>query len=373
MARREPPTRTSDLSQQIEESANEGKKSETSRTTAYTLDDLIPTGSTLLNLALSGYIGGGWKKGTMVNVIGDSSAGKSFVVLTTLAEMHTYSKFDEYELIYDDVENANSFDMEYLFGNSFKDRVIAPNYDDEEEESYSDMIEDFQLNFIRALQEGPCVYCLDSFDALTAEADEKKSMEMLEAREKGKEVKGTYGMAKAKKSSEILRQNVKKLKKTKSLLCIVSQTRDNVDPLSFQKKTRAGGKALKFYASHELWLTNGGAIKSKDRIIGVKCKVKISKNKLTGKIREVSFPIFYDYGIDDIGSCVDFLIKEKHWKKSASGSKITTNELLIDPCTRASVIKQIESKGLEKKLSEIVGAVWHDIEDSLKLNRKSKY
>lgn len=373
MARRKLPIRRSDLASQVEESAHEGREESSAckSETSYTDDDLLPTGSTLLNLALSDTNQGGWRKGTMVNIIGDSSAGKSFVALTTLAEMNTYSKLDDYSLIYDDVENANSFNMEYLFGESFENRIITPGSDDEGEDTPSDMIEDFQLNLIRALDAGPCAYCLDSFDALNAEADEKKSMEMLEAREKGKQIAGTYGMAKAKKSSEILRQIVRRLKKSESLLTIVSQTRDNVDPMSFQKKVRAGGRALKFYATHELWLANGGAIKSKDRIIGVKCKVKISKNKLTGKVREVEFPIYYDYGIDDIGSCVDFLLKEKYW--DGNGKKIISNGLDIEPCSRASLIKQIERKRLEQQVSSMVGKVWHEIEESLRLHRKPKY
>lgn len=358
------------LAEQVEESAYKDKNKANGK---YERTDLLPTGSTLLNLALSDNQAGGWLKGSMVNIIGDSSAGKSFVALTTLVEMSVSTTFDKYSLIYDDVENANSFNMEYLFGKDFANRVQAPEVGDEEEDIPSDMIEDFQLNLINALKTGTCVYCLDSFDALNAEADESKSMEMLESRARGNQVKGSYGMAKAKKSSEILRQIIGRLKNTESFLSVISQTRDNVDPLSFQKKTRAGGKALKFYATHEIWLANGGAIKNKSRQIGIKCKIKISKNKLTGKIREIEFPIFYDYGIDNIGSCVDFLLKEKHWEGGKGNKKITSHGLGLDPCVRSTLIRAIESQELEQKLSDIVGKVWHQIEDDLRLRRKPKY
>ena len=372
MARRIPPIRKSDIVLQIEKSANEGKTNQ-SIIHSYTVNDLLPTGSTLLNLALSDTQSGGWLKGSMANIIGDSSAGKSFVALTTLAEINNDTAFNGYSLIYDDVENANSFNMAYLFGNSFENRLLdSLKYDNNNENSPSDMIEDFQLNLVRALENGSCVYCLDSFDALNAEADEQKSMKMLEAREQGKKSAGTYGMAKAKKSSEILRQIIGRLKYTKSFLSIVSQTRDNINPMSPQKKTRAGGRALKFYATHELWLTNGGAIKSKDRIIGSRCKIKISKNKLTGKIREIEFPIYYDYGIDDVSSCIDFLLKEKHWE-GGGNSKITPNGLNIDPCSRSKLIGQIERQQLERQVSKIVSQVWHAIEDDLRLRRKPKY
>ena len=163
-----------------------------------------------------------------------------------------------------------------------------------------------------------------------------------------------------------------RIKQTSSFLSIVSQTRDNIDPMSPQKKSRSGGKALKFYATHELWLANGGAIKKKERIIGVKCKVKVSKNKLTGKVREVEFPIYYDYGIDNIASCVDFLVKEKHWPGGGS-KRIEPIGLDIESALRAKIINQIEKYDLEDELDAIVGKVWFEIEESLRLNRKPKY
>ncbi len=370
MSRRTRPPAQPSLAEQVEESAYNGKNKEKRK---HERTDLLPTGSTLLNLALSDNKSGGWLKGSMVNIIGDSSAGKSFVALTTLVEMSISTTFDKYSLIYDDVENANSFDMQYLFGNEFAARVQAPEVDDKGENIPSDMIEDFQLNLINALKTGPCVYCLDSFDALNAEADESKSMEMLESRANGNQVKGSYGMAKAKKSSEILRQIIGRLKSTESFLSIISQTRDNVNPLSFQKKTRAGGKALQFFATHEIWLTKGKEIKKKNRQIGINCKVKISKNKLTGKIREIEFPIFYDYGIDNIGSCVDFLVKEAHWDGGKGNKKITPHGLDLDSGIRSTLIHAIESQKLEQKLSDIVGKVWHQIENDLRLHRKPKY
>lgn len=363
-------TRGNDIAEQIQKHGHSDIEEDSTK--AYTSDDLIPTGSTLLNLALSDCIHGGWRKGTMVNIIGDSSAGKSFAALTTFAETHHKGVCEDHAFIYDDVENASSFDMEYLFGSGVADRIIPPCEDEDGDDLPSDMIEDFHLNIINALEEGPCIYCLDSFDALNAEADEKKSVEMLKAREKGKDAAGSYGMAKAKKSSEILRQVVGRIKRTESLLQIISQTRDNIDPMSMQKKTRSGGKALKFYATHELWLANGGAIKKKERIVGVRCKVKISKNKLTGKVREVEFPIYYDYGIDNIGSCVDFLVKEKHWP-GGGAKRIDPIGLDIDAGLRQKIISQIEQQGLEDELAEIVGQVWHSIEDSLRLKRKPKY
>ena len=334
---------------------------------------LIPLGSSLFNLACSDSTEGGFSIGKMVNLIGDSSSGKSFIALSIFGEMGISEEFDDYRFIYDDVEAACEFDIVKLFGQKTLDRLEPPGELDEEGEPiYSDTIEAFETNITDILTEGkPFIYVLDSFDALDAEADQKKAAEEHDARKKGKEVKGSYGMAKPKKIGEILRRICRKLKKTKSLLIIVSQTRDDINPMTFTKKTRSGGRALKFYATHEIWTAVAKKLTKKERMVGMVCKAKISKNKLTGKHREVEFPIYYEYGIDDIGSCIDFLVKEGKWGKS--GTKIKTDNNALGTATREKLIKMIEDKGLEPKLRKSVGKLWHEIEDGIKLNRKKKY
>jgi recombination protein RecA len=319
---------------------------------------LVSTGSTLLNLALSDTTDGGFSLGRIVNVIGDSSSGKTMLALTTLAESARLIKPK-----YNDVEAACSFDLGRLFGMSLAEAL-------ETEDPHSDTIEDFQEDIHKWIkEEAPFIYVLDSLDALTSEEDAKKLGEKLEARAKGQKAKGTYSMAKPKLMSEILRQINKGLDDAGSLLIVVSQTRDNINPMSFVKKYRSGGKALEFYCSHVLWMAIEGKIKKKGQIIGVNTKVKVTKNKLTGKVREVEFPIYYDLGIDDVGSCVDWLIKNGFWKKK--GQKISTKK--FGELTREKLIKTIEDKNLEPRLRKLVGHSWLKVEESLKLNRKRRY
>lgn len=346
-------------------------KSPAKKTKEILSDILIPTGSTMLNLSCSDNPDAGYRAGSMVNLIGDSSSGKTFQALTMLAEICQLERFNNYRLIYDDVEAACEFDISYLFGDKTAERIESPAKDKEGLPLNSDVVEDFHCYIMDAIEgDQPFIYILDSADALGAEQDEKKVDEMRVARRKGQDTAGSYAMAKPKAFSSILRGICAKLKKGENLLLIVSQTRDNIDPMSFSKKTRSGGKALKFYATHEIWMACAKTHKKKERAIGVDSKLKITKNKLTGKKRECEFPIFYDYGIDDIGSCIDFLVKEKVWYKKKLTIQATTLGL---EGTRASLINQIEDKGLEGKLRRIVGKAWREIEDSLKLNRKSKY
>jgi len=197
---------------------------------------------------------------------------------------------------------------------------------------------------------------------------------MRAARKKGTKAKGTYAMSIPKKASSLLRNITRHLKTTKSILIIISQTRDNINPMSFETKTRSGGRALKFYAFHEIWLAVAGKIKKdinkRKRTIGMKVKVKVTKNKETGKSREVEFSIYNKYGVDDIRSCIQYLINEKYWTKT----KQTINaEQLNIRATEQKLIEEIESRGLERKLKRVVGKCWQEIEDQLNPNRKPRY
>ena len=340
--------------------------------------DLIPSGCTLLDLACSDNIQGAFQKGKIVNVIGDSQAGKTILCLSTLAEICLLGGLDDYDLYFDDVEAANSFDIGYLFGSDLVERVMAPNgvyiYREELDKEplvYSDTIQELHYNILEIADTGtPFIYVVDSFDALDSKDDQDKVIEMKNAHRKGKETTGTYGMSKAKYASWMFRSIKAKLAQTGSVLIVVSQTRDNINPISFSKKTRAGGKALRFYSTHEMWLASTGAIKRRGRIIGSKVKIKVTKNKLTGKERIISLPVYYDYGIDDIQANVDFLIEEKHWSKK--GPTVSAPDFDFKGVQR-KLIEKIERENLEVKLKTLVSKVWAGIEEDLKIDRKRKY
>jgi recombination protein RecA len=301
----------------------------------------------------------------MVNLIGDSSSGKTLVALSTLAECAHRAEFDSYDLIYRDVESACEFDIAKLFGQCLVDRLEAT--------AGAEVltIQDFQRDVLRVIQAGrPFIYILDSFDAM----DSEQEREAAAAQAEGKKAKGSMGMEKAKVSGQILRRIVSPLKATDSLLIIISQTRDNIDPMSFQHKTRSGGNALRFYATHELWTAVAGKLKrhvnGEDFQIGVESKVKITKNKLTGKMRTVTLPLYYDLGIDDVGGCVDWLLERYHWVKRKE--TIEARDLALTG-TREKLVREIERLGREDRLRRIVERVWLAQEEALRLDRKRRY
>jgi len=341
------------------------------RTKIDTKYELVSSSSTLMNLACSDTATGAFRTGRLVNIIGDSSSGKTLVCLGVLAEACLNPIFKKYRLVFDDVENAQSFDLGYLFGSELANRAEPPRLDKNGMPQPSETVEDFHHNVLNLIDDGrPFIYIADSFDAMDADQDREKVEEQREAKERGVKAKGSYGMAKPKKASELFRNICSPLHKSEAIVIVISQVRADIDPRTFTTKNRSGGKALKFYATHEIWMAMAGKIKSKDRVIGNRVRIKISKNKLTGREREVEFTIYYDYGVDDIRSCIEFLVKEKVWKKK--GNTVDATGLNIKG-TVATLIKKIETGNLEKKLVQITEKAWHGIEDSLKLNRKKRY
>ena len=325
---------------------------------------LIPSGSTLFNLACSDTINGAFLPGKVVNLIGDKSTGKTFLYLTMLAEICQSSIFDKYELYHDDVEAAVEFDTDYLFGEKLSKRLRSP-----WNGSGSATIQDFHTKIFELINRGkPFIYGLDSFDALTSDEEISKFNQKVG----GKTTKGSYALERTKGLGAMFRQITQGIKKTGSLLVIISQVRENISEMPFTPKyRRTGGRALGHYSSYELWLSfpEKSKIKKNDHIIGINCLAKFTKNRMTGKVRNALFPIYYDYGVDDISSCIDFLIKEGHWKHT--NKTVVTKE--FGTYEKQVLINLIEKDGRENDVRNIVGQVWTKIEEDLKLNRKKKY
>lgn len=338
---------------------------------------LIPTGSTLLNLAMSDHVEGGYQMGRMDLLIGDSDSGKTMLALTGFAEAANQTRFDDYRLILDSVETNSGIDLARMFGKTLADRIEPPRLDEDEEPLHSDTIQDFQDNLFYALDDGrPFLYVLDSWDALTSEEELDKLDVQRKAREKGKDAAGHMGTEKAKAGGQILRTIKARLKRTDSHLLIIFQVRDNIGAMPGQSsKVRSGGRAPKFYSQHETWLTAVGQHKDDKtkRRLGVKSEAKVEKNHLTGKKREAQFSIFYDYGVDDIGSLVDFLAEQGVLKKA--GAYLDPRGLwgLEAKMFRNDLIRAIEDQGLERRLRREAGKAWAELEDSIKLNRKPRF
>lgn len=349
---------------------NRRKKKRKSGNKKITPRMMVPTGSTLLNLALSDLWNGGFMLGKMVNIIGDQGTGKTILSHSVMAEAAHLSRFKHYDLDHNDIEKAVEYDVAYLFGKKLAKRLNRGL------KKASRTIKDFRKHVWKKINSSkPTIHALDSFDALTSDEEIERMNKEARAK-KGAKVKGSFKTEKTRGLSEMLRLMIQGIAETLGLLIIVSQVRENLSSMPFAPRyRRTGGKSLEHNESYELWLAQIGKIRSKKGgpVIGVLCKVNITKNRITGKLRSVTFPIYYDLGIDDVGSCVDWLISEqsnKYWKKK--GKKIVARGLGIT-ATKKTLIKRIEEQDLEDDLRVITGEAWAKVEESLKLDRKRRY
>jgi RecA/RadA recombinase len=360
-----------DVVEQIKRTAKKPVEEVEDSPREFKAEDLVPSGSTLLNCACSDTPWGAFRLGTIATIPGTSQGGKTMLVLTALAEARALERLNHYELYYDDVEEALEIDVNYMFGRDLFENMAAPPL------GTSNTIQQFKANILNlSKNERSFIYVLDSFDALTSdeelEKEMKKALAMAKSEEAAKAIAGSFGMEKAKIAGQILRMIKGELAKTNSLLLILQQLRQNTDrktPFS-PKYVVSGGEAPYFYSTHQCWLTKAENIKDKGQRIGAIANVSVKKNKLTGKYREISFPIYNDYGIDDLASCIDFMVDVGPWIKE--GTKIKATELdLVLP--KSKLIEEIEEKGLERRLRKAVGAAWKKNEEDLKLKRKPKY
>lgn len=340
-------------------------------------DKGLSTGSTLLNLACCGRPSVGFLPGYYYFFVGDSNSGKTFWSLGFLAEACKNAFFKDHRLIFNSPEHgSDGIDVRAMFGKKLAERLEPPNRDSDGNSIHSYTIEDFYDHMDDLFNAGqPFIEVLDSEDCLGSEAALAKFAEQKNARRKGKETTGSYGDGKAKVHSSTLRTFPGKLRKTDSMLIIISQTRDNIGfGAQFEPKTRSGGHALSFYATIEMWSSIRNKIKkpikSTQRQIGINSRVKVKRSRFTGKERSVEVPIYWSSGVDDVGSCIDYLLKEGHWKKGKEG--IDAEEFdFKGPAEK--LIEHIEEGNKERELRLLVSEVWNSIEELCTVPRKQKY
>jgi len=270
------------------------------------------TGCTLLDCVVGGGTGLGFPFGRIVNFVGDKSSGKTFVSNELIAaNFHEHKK--NFKWNYDDSESGYTFNTMSLY-----------NFDimktDTEDTLFSSTVEELDVNVFDFLkkfrtdkQKG--IYVVDSLDGLSnsevQEREAERAAKMKKCAEKGEIFtdKGSYQMKSQKfLSQEFFRTKAEKLHGKNVLLIFVSQIRDKIDAGNFQRKwTRAGGKALDFYAHSVVVLGQVTKIKVGERPIGLVLKAKTDKSKTARPYRECTFSLYFDYGIDNIGSNLDFL------------------------------------------------------------------
>lgn len=339
-------------------------------------EDLLSTGSTVLDCAISDYEFGGIKTGEIIMTVGASTSGKTAFYQSILAEACINPRFDDYEIYVDDSEGGNLFDVKKFWGKRLARRMRPPKKDNRGRPVYSSTIEEMGDTIDDLCREGkPFIFVEDSVDALMTRGEQQDTLRQKRARRLGSKEVGTYGTDKAKKMRTMLRNIRHKIRKCGAIVILVFQESMAFGMgAKFDPKTHAGGLAPKFYSNLQLWFSIRKSLTKKIGNItndqGIIARIKIKKNRLTGKKNTVDLPFYNSYGFDNIGSCIDFLMEVGYWRKKANSIKA---EGLGFVGKRSKLIDYIETCGLEPDLKGIVGEVWRQKEAEASLKRKPRY
>jgi len=321
--------------------------------------DFIPSGCTLLDCVL----GGGWPLGRVSNIVGDKSSGKTLLAIEGCTNFHFL--YPKGNIIYYEAESA--FDTDYAAALGMPvdtiDFVGTENTIEELYELLEDLLED------KTLIKQPTFFVVDSLDGLSDRAEQKRKID-----------EGTYGSNKAKKLSEMFRRLISKLEECNVHLQFISQLRDNIGAMIGAKHKRSGGRALDFYASQVLWLTEIKKHKKTSRkiqrVTGIQVKAACKKNKIGLPFRDCEFPITFGYGVDDLAAHIEFLNKVDALEDIQD--LIGWNGNKLDTAKQTTLIRGIKSKSnqdqhlIRQGVNKEIKKIWKEIEQNF-IPKSSKY
>jgi len=337
--------------EQIRERAN--SEPEPIKTTANEGDfnSVVSTGSTLLDLAISGgrVRGGGVPSGILMEIYGPSGMGKTSI----LAEMCADTQIKGGNVKFLDPEAR--LDQEYMriYGMELiKENYFMPNTVNEVFEHILKWEPD------PPKKGGVNLIATDSLAALSSE---------LELSDKG----DAMGMKIAKDFSQGLRKTCTLIKKNNFIVACSNQIRQNTTG----NEVTSGGKGIPFYAS--LRIRIGPPAKNKylsatktinnvkhEKIYGIQSICTVKKSSVDDPFRTANVFIVFGVGIDDVRANLAYV---KQMTNATSYVAINESFGRMD-----TAIKHIEDNNLEIDLKNQVIDLWEEIEREFKTSRKPK-
>jgi recombination protein RecA len=261
--------------------------------------DWISTGNDIVDLAISNRPYGGLPVGRIIEIMGETAAGKSLLTASILAQCQRKGGL----AIYIDTENAVANEFFEMLGMDLSKMIYAPIETIEDAFAVIETI----IEKVRVSDKDRLVcIAIDSIMGATTKVEQAADYE-----------KDGFATTKAIVLSKAMRKITNMIGRQKICLILTNQLRDKVGVMGFGEKTQtSGGKAVGFHASVRLQLYNLGMIKKSDgTVVGARTKLKLKKNRLGPPSREVEYDIYFDSGIDSAPSWIDELVKHKLVKK----------------------------------------------------------
>ena len=307
--------------------------------------NMVSTGSTLLDLAISGgrIRGGGVPGGIMIELYGPSSSGKTAVLVELGVSVQ--AKKGEVKIL----DPEARLDKEYsrIYGLKLeKDNYERP-----------DLVEEvFDILYTWSPENKKVVNMCgcDSIAALSTE------LEMSDGGDK-------RGQKKAKDLSTGCRKVARKIAKNNKIVVFTNQERD-----SEYGKTTPGGYAVGYFSSlririaRKTRITKEKTIHSKkvEKTIGIMSIATVIKSTVDDEHRTAPLYIIPKIGIDDVRANLQYI---KDHSKNTKYLAVDKEFQQMD-----AAINYIENNDYEGELREMVIDLWEEIEEAFRPKRKKK-
>jgi len=343
---------TPSLSAQMK-SKVKNKKVEEQKAPDGNFDTVISTGSTLLDLAISGgrKKGGGIPGGVFVEIFGPSSAGKTVLLCEIAGDVQRKGG----QVRFDDPEARLNTTFAQLFDLNTDDIEYAT--PDKVTQVFANIREWEPIN--KNVINGTFT---DSLAALSTdiEMDNDDGDKM--------------GMRRAKEFSEGFRKNARIITKKNYIMVCSNQVRENSDAGKYGVKYKStGGFAIGFYASlrlratnpEKIWVEKTVAGKKVKRCIGVETTFEVFKSSIWKPFHSAPVAIIFDYGIDDIRMNLQYV------KDYTKNTTYQVRDIKLSNSMDDS-IKMVEEQTLQRKLKREVIELWEEIESKFVTERQPK-
>lgn len=250
----------------------------------------IPTGALSLDIALGV---GGVPRGRVVEIYGPESSGKTTLTLSIISQAQKRGGAAAF------IDAENAFDPAYAekIGVNLEELLISQPDSAEQALSITETL--VRSNAVD-------IVVIDSVAALVPRAEIEGEM--------GDPQMGLQ----ARLMSQALRKLSSSINKSKTCVIFINQIREKIGVMFGNPETTPGGRALKFYSSVRLDIRRIEYIKSQEKVIGSRVRVKVVKNKVAAPFRQAELEIMYDRGIYRESSVLETAVEHNIIKKEGS-------------------------------------------------------